>query len=133
MLKTDPFDFTKVVSRVKFDMTKLKNVQTKQIMTNKRKDEYQIMNQVKYNSMCPYYAYELPCPNEIMKDYCIYQHNRYARRCERLAAELNEEGLGMTELQAHIALMPSNQDHEEKAKNKVLWKKFPLEPKEEAK
>ena len=110
MYKNDIYDFTKTKSRVKFDMTKLQNVNTKQMMTNKRKDEYQIMNQVKYQSMCPYYGYEYPCPNEIMKDYCAYQHNRYARRCERLAAELNEVGQGMSELQAQIALTPNNQD-----------------------
>ena len=66
------YDFKNIKSRCHFNMEKLKGVQTNQVMTNKRKDEYQQMNKVKHEALCPYYAFEYPCPNLIMKDYCTF-------------------------------------------------------------
>ena len=68
-------------------------------MTQKRKDEYQQMNKVKFNQMCPYYAYELPCINMVLRSYCCYEHNRYARRAERAAVAINDRGEEITEFQ----------------------------------
>ena len=101
-------------------------------MTNKRKDEYQQLNQIQINALCPYYAFEFPCPNLIRTDYCVYQHNRFARRTERLAAKLNEEGKEINELQQHILLTEKDGDPLKRSYNKSLWRKFPKYPSKEA-
>ena len=49
--------------------------------------------------MCPYYAYELPCINMVLRAYCYYEHNRFARRAERAAVALNDRGEEITEFQ----------------------------------
>ena len=91
------------------------------------------MNQIKYNSLCPYYAHHMKCPDEVLKNYCCFQHNRYARRTELCAAELNDEGRGISDLQINLLCSDRTCDLQERAFNKLLWRKFPNEPSEEAK
>ena len=90
------------------------------------------MNQVKYEALCPNFAYEIPCANLILKGYCCYQHNRFARRAEICCAELNEKGKEITEMMLNLLLTDPKGDGEEKARNRALWKKFPNEPTKEA-
>ena len=91
------YKFENKPSRLTFDMEKLRKQDLRNIMIpNKVRTQVQIINQVKFDSIFPYYGYELPCQDLMLKDYCCYQHNRYARRARRLANELANMELSMT-------------------------------------
>ena len=126
------FNFKGNNSKFYFDMSKLKGQEKPDNMTNKRRDELNIINQVKYDQMCPFWAIGYPCPNLTLKDYCTFTHNRYAKRNETLWIRLTERGHGLSD-KIMTKMLTNPHDREAIARNKKLWRSYPKELQEEQK
>ena len=59
---------------------------------NKLKDEMVRRKQVKYDVLCPLFAFYFECPNLILKDYCPYLHIEDCRKAYRVTMDYVERG-----------------------------------------
>ena len=60
------------------EMLKLRNPNDFNI--SKLKDEVTKKKEIKFDSLCPMFAFYFPCTNLILKDYCPYQHIEDCRK-----------------------------------------------------
>ena len=72
---------------------KLKLREPAELISSKLKDEAVRKKQIKFQSLCPMFAYYYACTNMILKDYCPYYHTEDVRKAFFVQTEFIEKGM----------------------------------------
>ena len=62
----------------------IRQFQPNDLITNKSKAFCTEEKQIKYDSQCPSYGWELTCTNEVINSYCSFYHNYLVRKAHKL-------------------------------------------------
>ena len=75
------------------------------------------LNFVKYNAICPNYAYYLPCASTINKEWCCFEHNPSVRAMNDYTTNVILNNLEFSEEAYEIIVSFNTKDEIERKRN----------------
>ena len=106
--------------------SKLLNYRALDTKQKKLQDLIMKINQVKSNLICPNYGYNLPCANQLLRDYCQHNHIPAIRK----AQQIQTDAISANQQIEDKAITTALKCDENFDKNAEMWIKYPAEPSE---
>ena len=99
-----------------------------EIATTKLRDEMVRLKEIKYDALCPMFAFYYPCSNLILKNYCPFVHNEDCRKGYAMQMNQIEEGT-QPDYEAIYEIVAQNAiTDDERLYRKNLFRKYPTHP-----